>query len=42
MLGIYGAQDRSVHKVREDLSTGMTTQLPSVVEFRKNSIVIPR
>jgi hypothetical protein len=38
VLGVYEAQDRSVHKVRDNLSTGMTTQLPSVVEFRKNSI----
>ncbi len=29
----------SVLKVREDLSTGMTTQLPLVVEFGKQSIV---
>ncbi len=36
VLEVYEAQDRSV-QVREDLSTRMTTQLPSVVEFRKNS-----
>ncbi len=36
VLGVYGSYDRSV-QVREDLSTRMTTQLPSVVEFRKNS-----
>ena len=28
----------SVHEVREDLSTGVTTQLPSEVEFPKRSI----
>lgn len=35
-----GAQDRSVLKVREDQSTGMTKQLPSVVENLVKSIVM--
>ena len=39
VLEVYEAQDRSI-QVREDLSTRMTTQLPSVVEFRKNSTKI--
>ena len=39
VLGTYGAQNRSVHLVREDSSTGATRQLPSVVEFRKRSNV---
>jgi release factor glutamine methyltransferase len=38
VLGTYGAQNRSVLNVREDLSTGATTQLPSEVEFRGKSI----
>ena len=33
--GAYGAQNRNVHEVHEDLSTGATQQLPSVVEFTK-------
>ena len=38
VLASYGAENRSVHEVREDLSTGVTTQLPSEVEFPKRSI----
>jgi tRNA 5-methylaminomethyl-2-thiouridine biosynthesis bifunctional protein len=35
--GAHGAENRSVHEVREDLSTGATQQLPLGVEFRKRS-----
>lgn len=37
VLGTLDAENRSVHKVREDLSTGVTTQLPSGVEFSSKS-----
>ena len=32
-LGAYGAEDRSVFNIHEDLSTGATPQFPSAVEF---------
>ena len=35
--GAYGAQNRNVHKVHEDLSTTSKKQLPSVVEFAGRS-----
>ena len=37
--GAYGAKKPNVHKVHEDLSTGVTTQLPSGVEFPKKMII---
>lgn len=37
--GAYGAENRSVHKAHEDLSTGATRQLPLVVEFPGWSIL---
>ena len=37
MQGTYGAQNRNVHKVHEDLSTDATKQLPSGVEFTRRS-----
>jgi aminoglycoside/choline kinase family phosphotransferase len=37
MLGVYGAQNHSVVNLREDSSTGTTTQMPLGVEFRKRS-----
>ncbi len=42
VLGTYGPEDRNVLNAREDLRTGVTTQLPLIVEFRKksNGIVI--
>ena len=39
MQGAYGAENRNVHKVHEDLSTGATKQAPLGVEFLKKSIV---
>ncbi|APR99134.2 phosphomannomutase/phosphoglucomutase [Wolbachia endosymbiont of Folsomia candida] len=39
MLEAYGAENRSVLDIHEDLSTGATTQLPLEVEFRKRSNV---
>ncbi|WP_202149153.1 hypothetical protein [Candidatus Sarmatiella mevalonica] len=38
MRGVYKAQSRSVHEVREDSSIGATKQLPSGVELGKRSI----
>ncbi|WPY00984.1 Translocation and assembly module TamB [Candidatus Trichorickettsia mobilis] len=37
VLEAHGAQNRSVHKVREDSSLGATTQLSTGVEFHKRS-----
>ncbi|WP_202149127.1 hypothetical protein [Candidatus Sarmatiella mevalonica] len=37
MRGVYEAQSRSVHEVREDLRIGATKQLPSGVELGKRS-----
>jgi predicted AAA+ superfamily ATPase len=37
VLEAHGAQNRSLHLVGEDSSTGATTQLPAEVEFRKRS-----
>jgi hypothetical protein len=36
--GVYGAEDRNVLEVHEDLSTGATQQFDDGVEFRKRSI----
>jgi len=38
VLEVYGAEDRNVLRVREDPSTGATTQSPAEVEFCKRSI----
>jgi hypothetical protein len=35
--GVYGAEDRNVLQVHEDLSTGATQQFDDGVEFRKRS-----
>ncbi len=40
VLEAYGAENRSVHKVREDSSLGATTQLSTGVEFQKRSNAI--
>ncbi|WP_157956396.1 hypothetical protein [Wolbachia endosymbiont of Folsomia candida] len=37
VLGAHGAENQSVLDIHEDLSTGVTTQLPTEVEFRKKS-----
>jgi hypothetical protein len=37
--GVYGAEDRNVLEVHEDLSTGATQQFDDGVEFRKRSIL---
>jgi hypothetical protein len=36
--GVYGAEDRNVLEVHEDLSTGATQQFDDGVEFGKRSI----
>ena len=36
--GVSGAQNRSVHEVLEDSSTGTTKQFAATVEFRKKSL----
>ncbi len=37
VLGVYGAENRSVLDIHEDLSIGATTQLSAEVEFREGS-----
>ncbi|APR98714.1 6,7-dimethyl-8-ribityllumazine synthase [Wolbachia endosymbiont of Folsomia candida] len=37
VLGAHGTENRSVFDIHEDLSTEATTQLPTEVEFRKQS-----
>jgi hypothetical protein len=39
--GVYGAEDRNVLEVHEDLSTGATQQFDDGVEFRKRSNIGP-
>ncbi|APR97814.1 hypothetical protein [Wolbachia endosymbiont of Folsomia candida] len=40
VLEAYGAENRSVLNIHEDLSTEATTQFPTEVEFRKKSGVL--
>ncbi|MBL3284875.1 hypothetical protein Sarmat_00733 [Rickettsiales endosymbiont of Paramecium tredecaurelia] len=39
MRGVYEAQSRSVHEVREDLRIGATKQLPSGASFERGLII---